>query len=217
LLPEKALGELSRRGSPRQVLTQLVALQHPYAQALLPLARQAQPNAFELEVALVRACASRSRTAAATSDGDLRGLVGRRIDLCNAELALALAGGPREVDPADCFAPGGAGLGRAAFLEVCGAAKGAPTTLARALASTPLAAVAREAAGSAARLEREGLANELRLQRKAARHDPLGSAPLLLFLLRLQAESADLCRLAWGAALGAPASALALELVTPWS
>jgi hypothetical protein len=57
----------------------------------------------------------------------------------------------------------------------------------------------------------------LDVQRRAARLDPLGSAPFVLFLLRLQAQSTDLRRLAWGAALGAPADLLRSELVTSWS
>jgi hypothetical protein len=42
--------------------------------------------------------------------------------------------------------------------------------------------------------------------RREARHDPLGPAPVLLFLYRIRRQSAALGRLIWGADLGAPPS-----------
>jgi len=166
----------------------------------------------------VRGFAHRASRAAERGDRHLRAFVGRRIDLSNAELALALAGGLHERDPARCFVDGGACFGRDAFVLVSRAdtkAMGA-SSLRRLVAGTPLDDVASEAGESPARLERAGLVHELAVQRRESRLDPLGSAPLLSYVLRLEAEAIDLSRLVWAAALGAPAKAVLSELVTPW-
>jgi hypothetical protein len=89
--------------------------------------------------------------------------------------------------------------------------------MAHALAGTAMQGLAREAGADAVRLESASLRLALVEQRRLARLDPLGSAPLLSFLLRLQAQSADLQRLAWGASLGAPSELVRAGLVTPWS
>ena len=41
--------------------------------------------------------------------------------------------------------------------------------------------------------------------RNQARHDPLGPAPVLLYLMRLRRQSAALAGIVWGMELGAPA------------
>jgi len=187
-LPERALSELARQATPRQVVAHLVALRHPDAARLLPLVAQAEPSLFDVDLALVRGFAARATRAAANGDPNLRAFVRRRIDLCNAELALALAAGPREIDPLRCVVEGG---------------------------SSTVAPLRREPGETPARLERAGLLDELSIQRRQMRVDPLGSAPLLSFLLRLEAQTVDVCRLTWGAALGAPATVLVPELVTP--
>ena len=174
---------------------------------------------LDLERALVSGFAERSLAAARAGDCNLREFVRARIDVCNLEMALTFAPGPHDVQPGMLFTDGGAALSRAAFIDACVGRSVAETTarLEHALAATPLQSVLRAAAGAPARLEIRALGQALDAQRRAARLDPLGSAPLLLFLLRLQAQSADLRRLAWGAVLGAPAEMLRSELVMPWS
>ncbi|MGO8995569.1 MAG: V-type ATPase subunit [Polyangiaceae bacterium] len=218
-LPERALSGLARQPTPAKVAAQLVLLGYPDAARLSALASKAQPVLLELERCLVVAFAERSLVAARAGDRNLRDFARARIDVCNMQMALAFAAGPRDAEPEALFTDGGALLPDAVFLETCAAASAAEASsrLERALGGTPLGDIARSAAGDPVRLESAALLRTLADQRKAARLDPLGSAPLVSFLLRLQAQSIDVLRLAWGACLGAPAELLRSQLVTPWS
>jgi vacuolar-type H+-ATPase subunit C/Vma6 len=218
-LPERALSALARQPTPAKVVAQLVLLGHPDADRLLPLAARTQPVLLDLERALVCSYAERSLRAARAGDRNLREVVRSRIDVCNMQMALALTGGPRDAEPATLFTDGGAVFPRAAFLEACAAtsALGASLRMEQLLEGTPLHDVAHTAGADPVRLESAALRQALTGQRRASRLDPLGSAPLVCFLLRLQAQSLDLQRLAWGAELGAPAELLRSQLVTPWS
>lgn len=219
-LPERALTELAGQPTPARVAAHLLVLGHPDAGRLSRAAAGTQPGLFALDLELVRGFALRSGRAARAADRGLHEHVSRRIDVCNAELALGLAAAPGELEPRASFVDGGANLTPEAFARVCTAGGGAPgpgAALARELAGTTLAQVAADAAGSATRLERLAFVHELALQQDACRRDPLGSAPAVLLLLRLQAQSADVARLAWGAAFGMGAAAITEGLVTPWS
>lgn len=218
-LPERALAELARQPSPAKVALHLVVLRHPYGDPLVTPSAAAHPVLLALEVALLRASANRLRAAARAGDRNLRAYGRARVDAANLEMALALAGSGAELDPAACFVEGGAALARAAYVAACRAATRAEAAarLARALAGSPLARVAAASAGDPARVDRDALAQAIAEQRRRARLDPLGSAPLLSFLLRLEAQSRDLRRIAWAASLGAPGAAVDPELVTPWS
>jgi vacuolar-type H+-ATPase subunit C/Vma6 len=219
-LPERALTLLARQPTPARVVSQLVLLQHPDASRLSALtAGAAHPVLLDLERALVRGFAERSLAAARAGDRNLRDVARERIDVCNLQMALAFAAGPRDVDAGALFTEGGAAIVRSAFVQACAAAtaQDARLRLEHALDGKPLGVVLRASAGDPAKLEILALRHVLVEQRRVARLDPLGSAPLVLFLLRLQTQSADLRRLAWGAALGAPAENVRSELVTPWS
>jgi hypothetical protein len=218
-LPERALHELARQPTPARVAALLVVLRHPDAAALARLTAHALPALFDLELALLRGYAERSVRAAAGGDPTLRAHVAGRLDACNAGLALELAAGPRDVDPAACFVDGGRDLVRSAFVQAARASSRAEaaTRLARAAKGTPLAAVLRVAQGDPAKLARASLVHALEAQRRAARLDPLGSGPLLGYLLREEAQAMDLRRLLWGAVFAAPASIVVPELVMPWS
>jgi vacuolar-type H+-ATPase subunit C/Vma6 len=65
-----------------------------------------------------------------------------------------------------------------------------------------------------ATLERRGFCLCLEEARRAARVQPLGSGPVIDFLLRLEAMARDVRRLAWAAAQHAPAAFVRPELVT---
>jgi vacuolar-type H+-ATPase subunit C/Vma6 len=218
-LPERALTLLARQPTPSRVAAQLVLLHHPDAPRLSALTARTQAVLLDLERALVHGFAERSLAAARAGDRNLREVVRARIDVCNVEMALAFAAGPHDVEAGTLFTDGGAALARKGFLDASLAPSVAEATprLERALTGKTLQRVVRSAAGDASRLDVLFLRQALVEQRQVARLDPLGSAPLVLFLLRLQAQTADLRRLAWGAALGAPAELLRSELVTPWS
>ena len=217
-LPEKALTLLARQPSPAKIAGHLVVLGHPYAQRLSPVCAAAHPALLELELALVRAFADETIAAARTGDANLLAVARERVDVCNMQMALLFVAGPRDVDAGACFVEGGRWLTRRDFARACAeeTPTGAASRLARAFAGSPLASND-PAATDPARAEHAALVRSLARQRLAARLDPLGSAPLLVFLLRLEAQSVDLRRVAWGAALGAPAELIRPELVTPWS
>lgn len=217
-LPEGALLALSREPTPAKVAAHLFVLGHPSARRVLDATAGAHPVLFDLELALLGELGERTMRAARAGDANLVSYAREQVDAINAELALLLAGGPRDVEPASCFVRGGKWLSREAFVPAAGAPTAAEVAarLSRALARTPLSSVLRDATDAAA-LETAALRHVLERQRRIALVDPLGSATLLRFLSLLRAESIDLLRLVWGASLGAPAALVRPELVTPWS
>ena len=219
LLPERAIVELSRQPTPARVAAHLVVLRHPEADRLFAIASRAQPALFDLELALSHGFAARIAASARAGDRNLRELVAERLDELNAQTALAIVASPRDVEPGACFVDGGAALSREGFVNACGAESRLAATerLSIALRGSRIGPVVRDAAGDPARLERGALGAWLGWQRARALLDPHSSAPLLVFLLRLQAQSLDLRRLAWGASMHAPGPALRAELVTPWT
>lgn len=215
-LPARALAALAADPSASAVVKRLVVLAHPDAPRLLSVVGQAHPDLLSIEVALLRGFAHRA-AAAARRDRELRSFVAERIDRTNAQNALLLAGGPRDVEPASCFVDGGRRLTRTAFVTAAAAASaaGALDALRRDLATSPLAARLPVVAGDIAQLDRTALVGALDRLRATARREPLGTASVLYVLLRLDAQSRDLRTLAWGAALGTPPAARRRELVTP--
>ena len=217
-LPVAALAQLARQASPAAVVAHLVVLRHPAAGCLLPLVARAQPELFPLEVALLRDVAERTSAAARSGDAILQEFVRERLDVGNTQNAMLLAGGPRDVDPRDAFVEGGRWLSRAAFVEAAGSAS-RPACLARlttAFAESPLAPTLPVAGDDVTFPERAFLATTMLRLARAARLQPLSTAPLLRVLLRLEAQSRDVRALAWGATLGTPPAMRRQELVTPW-
>lgn len=214
-LPERVLAELAHQPTPAEVVAHLVALRHPDAGRLAALtAKQAHPDLFALDLALVQGFAERGLAAVKRGDDTLHRFVSRRLDLLNAQTALLL-GNARDVEPERCFVPGGMHLSRERFLEAAGApAAKALLVLRRAFHGTPLAPVV-QGIPDASTFEARGLAVLAEEVRREAREAPLGSGPLLDFLLHLDAMANDLRRLAWASALGAPVALVRPELVTP--
>ncbi len=219
LLPERALAALAHEPTAARVAAHLVVLAYPGAGELAELASRAHPVLFELELALLRELAARLARASSSADANLRRVIAWKMDVTNAVTALTIAAGPRDVDAPACFLSGGRALGRDGFLDACAADSRLECgdRLSRALGESPLAGIVREVAGDGGRLERRASSALLAAQGCAARIEPLSSAPLVEFLLLVEAQSLDVRRLAWGAALGAPASVVVSELVTPWS
>lgn len=218
-LPERLLEVLARQPTAARVVAQLVLARHPDAAMLTPVATRAHPAVLEVEHALVAAFADRSVAAARSGDENLRQFVRTRVDVCNMQMALSVAGRPRDVAPDMQFTDGGAALDRRAFASACDApsAGEASERMRRALAGTALQELASLAGGDPVRLEDVATRRALEHQRRQERLDPLGSAPLVSFLLRLQAQTMDIQRLVGGVTLGAPASVIRAALVTPWS
>jgi vacuolar-type H+-ATPase subunit C/Vma6 len=218
-LPVPVLVELAQARSPREIATRLVVLGDPHAQALLALTGQARVDLLEVELVLSRELAERWRGAAKRGDATLRECIRTRIDLVNAQAALELAGSESEVAALSLFIAGGQALDRNSFLAAATAASrsAAAATLARAFAGGTLADLFARTPDDPAQLEVDALVHTIAALRRRSRVDPLGSAPVQLFLARVDAQSTDIRRLAWGLALGVPATTLREGLVTPWS
>lgn len=213
-LPERALEELARGQAPSPVAALLVAWGNPYGSPLLADARQQHPDLFRLELSINRTFACRALAAARKAERALHEYAQELVDLENAWSALLLAANGGDVPAAECFLPGGRRLDRKRFENA--AATGDAPTAARLLS----AAFTRTAFADAflrhgpSTLENALLSAQIREQARAMLRDPLGPAPILLYALRLRAETLDLRRIIWGIVLGAPPAGLALELVT---
>jgi vacuolar-type H+-ATPase subunit C/Vma6 len=215
-LPLRALTELAHEGSPAALVRQLTLFRHPDAMRLMPLVQTARPDLMAIEVALLEGYAERVTRAAATGDVALREFVSERIDLVNAQNALLMAGGPSELDAAGCFVKGGRWLTRRDFVSTA-TAESRPAGVASlntALARSPLAYLAAVSSDVAA-MDRVFLAAMLKTLSRTSRMAPLGSAPLIRVLLRIEAQSHDLRALAWAARLNLPTLLRSERLVTP--
>lgn len=211
-LPEERLAKLARAGTREALVEALVRTGSPYGGPLRAALRVAGPDLLELETALQRSFAARATAAAARGGPGLVAYAREGVDLENAWTALLEPGpSPRA---SGAFLDGGRALTRRRFRAALAetSAERRCALLAAALAGTPLAPVFARASGSDAPLEAELLAARLAGQRRAARIDPLGPAPILVFALRVRAELADLRRITWGVALGTPPGVIRREL-----
>jgi hypothetical protein len=139
------------------------------------------------------------------------------IDASNVQNALLLAGESADVVATDLFVRGGRWLSERVFIAAAGTNRSerALTLLAAALAASPLSPALRIVAGEASMLDRLFLVEMLRHVTRAARLDPLSTAPVLRVLLLIEAQSRDLRALAWGADMRTPPALRKLQLVTP--
>lgn len=213
-LPFGALVELARQPTAAAVVRRLIVLRYPETPRLLPLTRSARPDLMALEVALLKGYADRATRAAAEGDETLREFVHDRIDLINLQNGLLMAEGTRELDPEDAFVEGGRWLTRRDFVAAATAASqgAALAGLRTALAPSPLTS---SLANGVGQIERDFLIARLHRLKRLSRLAPLGSAPLLHVLLRIEAQSHDLRALAWGAAQELPPPVRKQQLVTP--
>jgi len=218
-LPARVLAELAQARSPREIAMRLFVLGDPHAEALVALTAQARLDLLDVELAIARVLADRLRRAGERGDAALRECIRSHIDLVNAQAALELAGSASDVAALSLFIAGGQALDRGTFVAAAnaGARAAAAATLARALTGTALARLLARAGDDPARLEVDALVHTLGVLRHRSRIEPLGSAPVQLFLARLEAQSLDVRRLAWGLELGVPPTAMRDGLVTPWT
>ena len=216
-LPLPVLIALARQASAAAVVKRLMFFRRPHADRLLALAGSARPNLMAIEVALLEDYADCATRAAARGDDILRQFVHSRIDVINAQNALLMCGGPRELGPGDGFVGGGRWLTRPDFVSASAAESqdAARAYLRTALAKTPLAPLLGAVLSGMAQMERTFLAETLKQLTRASRLAPLSSAPLLRVLVRIETQSHDLRALAWGAFLDTPATLRRQQLVTP--
>jgi vacuolar-type H+-ATPase subunit C/Vma6 len=217
LLPQRALTELAHQPSPSAVVQQLFLLAHPDGSRLLPLVQASQIDLLAIDVALLAGFADRAGGVAVRGDEALREFVRLLIDAGNAENAVLLASEPSEIDPSTLFVRDGQWLLLETFVGVTRAAsfQQAVTTLAAAIARSPLALSPSPIAADLAHVDRMFVVAILEWLARASRVNPLSTAPLLRVLTLIEAQSRDLRALAWGAALGAPPSLRMQQLITP--
>jgi len=217
-LPVPVLAEFAQARTPREIAMRLLVLGDPHAEALAALTAQARVDPLDVELALARVLAERWRRAAKEGDAALRECIRTRIDLTNAQAALELAGSPTDSAAPALFIDGGRTLDHETFLCAATAAssEAAAATLARKFAGSALSRLFARPPDDPAQLGVDGLVHMIGALRRKSRVEPLGSAPVQLLLARLDAQSADIRRLAWGLALGVPPAALRNALVTPW-
>jgi vacuolar-type H+-ATPase subunit C/Vma6 len=195
-----------------------VLLAHGYEDASRLLVRPGHGPADLLpaEGALLGNFARRARRAVAAGDRILQEFVREVIDVGNVTNALLIAADPKDVDPAEVMVEGGRWLTRDAFIAAASAEghDAAVATLVTALAPSPLAGIVTVRAQIAA-VELSWFETSLRRLQRAARLDPLSTAPVLRVLLLVDAEARDVRTLAWGTALDAPPALRVRHLVTP--
>jgi vacuolar-type H+-ATPase subunit C/Vma6 len=213
-LPHDALTELARCATPTDVVRRLVDFGYDNANQLLERVGRSPTDLLSLEIVLLRGFADRVVRTAARGDDVLRGFAESLIDVGNAQHALLLAGGPRELEAGDLFVRGGRWLPAAAFVSIASAAS-AEAALAALVARSPLSSWLPGVAGDLGHFDRAFLVGSLAHSTRAMRLDPLGSATVLRVLLLIDAQGRDLRALAWGAALNAPAGLRRRQLVTP--
>jgi vacuolar-type H+-ATPase subunit C/Vma6 len=210
-LPLRALDQLASCNAPASIAALLVTWGNAYGPALVAETSRQKPDLFQIEHALVSTWATRARRAARRGDRAMRTFVERQLDLANLWTALLVAEHGFDGPPGSLFLEGGALIKRDA-LEQAAAAKSrsrAGDILDRLVRQSPLAA----ATGRDDNVEERVRRALTREQRAIARQQPLGTAAIIEFWLRLRGEAAAIRRIIWSIAAGVPATARALEPV----
>ena len=212
-LPYRMLQELAARATLSEVAGLLLLQGSPFTRAVAEEAGQANPDAFRLDVALGRAFAAELTARARAAGGECRDYAQEVIDAENASAALIIADHSRDVQPDEHFLPGGAQVSATTFATAVaehsanGAlrvlADGCPGWLVRAFQDSH-AYLSPDAAILRARIDHH---------RAQARTAPLSLSAAAYFLLHLRAQLADLRRVIWVVATGAPTRDITSALV----
>lgn len=199
-LPRRLRKELAGSATLKDLVREIRRAGSPYADPLEDALREVDPGS--LECALDRAYAERSLHAAERHGDPLLAWVREGIDLENAWDALAGGG--------STFIEGGGHLssGQHAMVTAEPSASRRRRLLGRVFARSALARVFDDPGIPTMALESHAQSERITHQRRAARIDPLGAAPILEFVMRLWAERAALRRINWGIAQGSPAEAI---------
>lgn len=198
-LGRRELALLSTTGSVGALVGLLRIWGHPLGPALAGEAEAPRPDPFRLEAALGRGLGDGLSEATRKGDAGLRAYAEEEIDAWNAGAALVLAGSDTEVDRRALFVEGGSAIDADAFL----AAASAPDRdrggdlLAEAARDTPLERPLRARPSAPAAVDDRILDARIARLRAEARLRPLGSAPALLFVLRLRRERRALRHAIW--------------------
>ncbi len=202
-LPMRALETLAAQPTIAAMAALLVAWRHPAAAALASAPRRGPADLLLVETALTRDFAGRALHAARRGDAVLRWHTQTVVDLENVLAALVLAEAPAEVQLSALFVDGG--TVPFAALDAVARAPGRLTALQQAQAAFRGTVFAE----AFTQVEPSRLAQRLAALHRGsihrrARTDPLSSAPVLDYALRLREEVQRMRRLAWAVALDAP-------------
>lgn len=210
-LPARALDELALLNDVGAIGAALLALRHPFAGVVAEQARRERLDLFSFDQAVVRAWAARATRAARAGDRALRHYVERTVDLVNAWAARLLAEQRSDAEAEALFVEGGpmVRMDDLQFASESGSVESLRERLEPRVAGTPLAVAL--APGTRAPDE-AALMALIAEYRRLSREEPLGLAPVLLYVMRLRAEHRALQRILWQLSLGVPAEQRLREL-----
>ena len=210
-LPARALDELALLNDVGAIGAALLALRHPFADVVAEQARRERLDLFSLDQAVVSAWSARATRAARAGDRALRHYVERTVDLVNVWAARLLAEQGSDAEPEALFVAGGAvlTLDDLRFAADAGSAEPLRARLRARVAGTPLAVALLPATRAPDDAALMALIAEYR---KLARREPLGLAPVLLYVMRLRAEHRALQRILWQISLGVPSTVRVRDL-----
>ncbi len=205
-LPERVLHELARQGDVAALVAQLSAIGNPYAESLRPESLRQHPDLLKLECSLNRQFAERATAAAAHADAPMRDYAQSLFDVENLWTAVLLWP-RREITGVDAFfVPGGRRLSLDVFLEIVRAETAAARDLVqRRLVDSPVLSAAID---QPARAEDAVLEALIHQARDRGRTEPLGTAPVIEYVLRLRRTVRAIDRIIWSVAMRLPPGAI---------
>lgn len=208
------INDLATQPSPSAVIGRLVGYRHPLAPRLSAAVARGETDLFSLELALNRAFAERARYCARRGPRALREYVAMTIDLEN--VWSALLSEPLALGVEALFLEGGCRLDRATFLMAArpNDIQERRDIVAKAFDKTAIATLLRDRQVTLSQLEGRILSAQIAEQLRAARTEPLGPAPVLLYALRQRGETHDLLLVIWGKACDMPPTLITEGLVT---
>lgn len=216
LLPAPLLARLAAADSAEALHQVLARARHPAAEALGGASAPGhRGDLLRLELALRSWWAAWVRTGARRAGGEARRVAEAAIDRENLRALILASAWGVEVTAESVFLPGGRVMGAEAFLSLARQADTdlRRTALARAFQGTATGRILRDVGIPLEGVPSRLLAADIVAARRQARVEPLGLAPMMEVVLRIEAEARDLRRILHGMALDAPPSLVAAGLV----
>ena len=212
-LPARALDELALLNDVGAIGAALLTIRHPWGAVVAEQARRERPDHFALDQALVVAWAASAVHATRHGDRALRRYVERGVDLVNATAARLLAEQRSDAEPEAMFVSGGrvVTLDDLRYAVTTANLDALRAHLYSRIAGTPLAPTVETGPASPEDAVQHALLAEFRA---LARREPLGLAPVLVYVMRLRAEFRALQRMLWQLSLGVPAALRSREWET---
>ena len=209
-LPARGLEQLAALHRPGEFAALLVAWGNPYGRVLLDHLSSPEPDLLEAELAVARRWATRVVEGAEQGDTMLQSFVAESLDIENITTALLLAGAGYENPLDQCFLPGGTQVGLPLFRRSAEAPDlvSAQRYLLEGLAGRSLAGVIASLPAEFNKFEVALLRYRIERLHRRSRLEPLSTAPVLGYALRVRYEVIMLQRIIWGLSLGAPAATL---------